>query len=89
MLAMIILAGLFLLFCIFAVFVMRENGADEREMQHRAFAGRAAFLAGSALLVAGIVVQDLAHALDPYLVVALCGMILAKLLARLYSDRRL
>jgi len=87
MLAMLALAALFVLFCIYAVFVLAERSFDEREAQHRALAGRAAFLAGSALLVAGIVVEDLSHTLDSWLVVALAGMILAKVVTRIYSER--
>ena len=86
-LTMFLLAALFVLFCLFAVFVIREKAVDEREEQHRSVAGRAAFLTGSALLVLGILIQGFQHAIDPWLVAALIGMILAKLLTRLYSDR--
>lgn len=85
--AMMLLAGLFLVFCLFAIFVIREKAIDERDEQHRAFAGRAAFLVAAAFLVIGIVAEDLMHALDPWLVIALSGMIVGKLAARMYSDR--
>ncbi len=88
MVAMVFLAALFVVFCVFAVFVVREKTVDEREEQHRAFAGHAAFLTGAALLVIGIMVEDIQHALDPWLVVALIGMIGAKLAARVYSDHQ-
>ena len=68
------------------VYGVREKAADEREDAHRAFAGRVAFLAGSAILLVGIVVQSLAHALDPWLVGALLGMVVAKIGARLWSE---
>ena len=87
MLAMALLAGLFVVFGVFAVFVMRERAVDEREEQHRSFAGRVAFLTGAILLMLGILVEDLQHNLDPWLVIALAGMIIAKLGARVYSDR--
>ena len=87
MLAMILLAALFVLFCVFAVFVMSEKVIDEREEQHRSTAGRGAFLVGASILVIGIIVQDIQHALDPWLVIALIGMIIGKLAARIYSDR--
>ena len=88
MLAMVLLAALFVVFGVFAVFVMRERAVDEREEQHRSFAGRVAFLTGAMLLMLGILVEDLQHNLDPWLVVVLAGMIIAKLSARVYSDRR-
>ncbi|MBU6490844.1 hypothetical protein KGQ25_01635 [Patescibacteria group bacterium] len=89
MMAMALLAALFLAFCVFAVFVVREKAADERDEQHRTFAGRAAFLMGASLLVIAILIEDLKHSLDPWLVIVLIGMIVAKLAARFYSDYRL
>jgi hypothetical protein len=88
MLAMLLLAALFILVCAYAVFVLRERAEDEREEAHRAAAGRAAFLAGSLVLLVGIIVEDLAHALDPWLVWALVGMLAAKALMRAYADER-
>ena len=38
----------------FAIFVLRERAEDERDEVHRALAGRAAFLAGSGVLILGI-----------------------------------
>jgi len=70
------------------IFVMREQAGDEREEAHRAAAGRAAFLAGGAVLVIGIVVEELSHSLDPWLVYALVAMVLAKYASRLWSERR-
>jgi cell division protein FtsW (lipid II flippase) len=69
-----------------AVFVVRERATDERDDAHRAFAGRAAFLAGSAVLLLGIVMQTFAHTLDPWLVIALLAMVLAKVATRLWSN---
>jgi len=89
MLGMLALAALFVLFCVFAVFVIREKAADEREEAHRALAGRYAFLAGSALLVLGIVFEDLAGNLDPWLIAALVVMIAAKLGARRHVDNEM
>jgi hypothetical protein len=88
MLAMLLLAALFVLVCAFAVFVLRERTGDEREVAHRAAAGRAAFLAGSAVLLVGIIAEDLAHALDPWLVWALIAMVAAKAVSRIYNDER-
>src|SRR3990167_11474547 len=40
------------------IFVLREHARDERDEEHRSAAGHAAFLAGSAVLIIGIAVQD-------------------------------
>lgn len=70
-----------------AAFMLREMPVDEREDAHRKQAGRAAFFAGSAILLIGITVQTFAHALDPWLVAALVGMVFAKVIAGWWSER--
>lgn len=77
------------LFGLFASFVLRETGEDEREDQHRALAGRNAFLAGAAVLTVGILVQGHSHAVDPWLVGALSAMIVVKIFTRRWSDTHL
>src|SRR5579864_6689249 len=69
MLALVVIA-----FGVFVIFLVHESGGDERDESNRAFAGRVAFLAGSVVLLVGIVVESLAHALDTLLVVALVAM---------------
>ncbi len=64
---------------------LRERASDERDAEHRAFAGRWAFIIGSLVLVVGVVVQTFEHHLDPWLVVALAVMVLAKMCARAWS----
>jgi len=86
-LQMVILGAAIAAFGTIAAFVLRERASDEREEAHRSFSGRLAFLAGSAVLLFGIVLQSLDHAVDPWLVAVLASMILAKLAARLYGDR--
>lgn len=86
--AMLVLALVVAAGCAWGIFVMREGAADEREEAHRALAGRAAFLAGGAVLLLGIVLEEFAHALDPWLVGALVAMVAAKWVARLWSDSR-
>src|SRR3989344_88728 len=78
---MALLAAAVATFGAFAVFVLREHAGDEREDRHRSFAGRVAFLSGSAVLLLGIVLQSIAHTLDPWLVTALLVMLLGKTLA--------
>ena len=77
------------LFGIFASFILREKSVDEREYQHKSLAGRNAFLAGSGILVLGIVVEGYTHTVDPWLVIALVMMILVKIATRIWSDKNL
>jgi hypothetical protein len=77
------------LFGIFASFILREKSIDEREELHKSLAGRNAFLVGSGILMLGIVFQGYNHTVDPWLVIALIAMIIAKFLTRIWSDKNL
>ncbi len=87
MVHMLILGAAVFVAGIFSVFVLSESALDERDIEHRQVAGRAAFFAGGGVLLLGIIVQTFAHALDPWLVWALLAMIIAKVGARYYSTR--
>ncbi len=89
MMVMSMLAIILVLFAIFASFILREKTIDERDTQHRTLAGRNAFLAGSAVLILGILVQGYSHKVDEWLIVALIFMIVAKIGTRIWSDRNL
>lgn len=84
MVSMLII-GLIISFLSFAAFLLRENSADEREALHVLAAGRISYLVGVGTLIFGIIVQALKHAIDPWLVIALCAMVFSKLLSRIYS----
>lgn len=71
---------------VFAGFVMREKGGDEREAAHRSNAGRTGYLAGLAILTVALVVQGLAHDIDGWIPLTLGVMVVAKLVARWYGD---
>lgn len=75
-------------FGIFAAVIWKERARDEREHFHRMLAGRYAFLAGSSILVFGIILQSLTHHVDPWLIFALVGMILVKLFGLSYSQKK-
>ncbi len=89
MMVLCMLAIALALFGIFASFILREGSIDEREDQHKSFAGRNAFLAGAGVLTLGIVVQGYTHTVDPWLVVALIVMVVTKIATRMWSDRNL
>jgi hypothetical protein len=72
-------------FIAFATFLWKEKSGDEREEFHRLFADRIAYLIGSGVLLLGIVIGELAHALDSWLVFALAAMVLAKVFALIYG----
>ncbi len=73
-------------FLLLAGVIWKETTGDERELQHRQTAGRMSFLVGTGILIVGIIRQTLQHTLDPWLLVALCGMVITKLITRLYKD---
>ena len=79
--------GLVLVFSVFASFIWKETARDEREVLHKMMAGRIAFLAGTASLVSGIIVQSFRHELDFWLVFTLGVMILAKVAGLIYGER--
>lgn len=83
--AMLLLCGIVVLVLIWLSFIWKEKPQDERESLHRLLAGRIAFLTGAAILLLGITIQGIRHNLDPWLVIALGGMVIAKLAARAYS----
>ena len=83
------LIGAVVLYAAFATFVWRENHGDERQRFHRLFADRVAYLAGSSLLLVGIVIGELGHALDPWLIYVLAFMVVAKVGGFIYGENKL
>jgi peptidoglycan/LPS O-acetylase OafA/YrhL len=83
MMYMTVLAVVVAAFGVIAAFMVKERAGDERDESHRSFAGRAAFLVGSGILV---IAQTFSHTLDPWLVAALAGMVLAKVAVRRWSE---
>lgn len=88
-LIMSFLIAAIVLYVAFATFLWKENKGDEREQYHRLFADRIAYLVGSAVLLIGIVIGELGHALDPWLIYALAIMVIAKVVGLIYSKHKL
>ena len=84
---MMVLLAAAIFAALWAGFVAYEKSRDERELTHTMQAGRIAYLAGIAVLTLALIVQGLAHAIDPWICVALGAMVAAKLGARIYYDR--
>jgi peptidoglycan/LPS O-acetylase OafA/YrhL len=75
-----------ILFISFSLFFWKERAVDERDETHRNFASRLGYLAGSSILVIGIIVNTLQHKFDPWLVLTLLAMVIAKLISRVYTS---
>ncbi len=86
---MAMLGCLLIAFAVLSVYLLQENGGDEREAAHRMLAGRVAFFIGSLILVIGIAVESMHGTPNMWLVLSLAGMILGKAAARFYSDWKL
>lgn len=82
-----VIACLFVVTAIYAGLVLREKPLDEREEKHRASAGRIGFIVGVAVLVLGILIQSLNSHPDPWLIGALGGMIISKVVALAWNRR--
>jgi len=81
-----------LLLCLFAAAfalysgaIFREKAQDERESLHLYRANRMGYLVGVVSISVIIVIQDIRHELDPYLLLVLALMIVVKLLALLHA----
>src|SRR5690606_31922250 len=75
--------GFIIMFLVFIGLVWREQASDERDTLHIHKSGRWSFFTGTTILVIGIVVQATNHDVDPWLLYALSGMVLAKLISRI------
>ncbi|MCA9398006.1 hypothetical protein KC573_04205 [candidate division WWE3 bacterium] len=78
---------LIVFFLAFISLIWREKVLDERDEIHRLKAGRISFIVGSALLIIGITVQINDGSIDPWLLIALSGMVLSKIVSRIFSDK--
>lgn len=87
MMQMLVVALAALLFALFAGFIWKEKAEDEREELHRFLAARFAYLGGAGILMLAVLVQSFAHDLDRWVIGALIGMLVAKVLGRIYAER--
>lgn len=82
----ILLLFITVLLCVWSGFIIYEKTEDEREMQHRMYAGRVAYFSGILILTIALLVQGLTESVDPWIAFALLGMVISKVLARLYIE---
>lgn len=85
---MIITISLAFLFLLFVTLVWKEQARDEREYLHRYIASRFAYLSGVITLVVGVVFQSFQYEVDPWMVITLGIMVLAKIAGLMYSRKR-
>lgn len=83
---MILVCGLAVAFFAFSSLVFKERTLDEREQYHALLAGRTSFLVGSTILLIAIVIKELQGNPDPWLMSALAGMIITKLVVRIIAE---
>lgn len=83
-----LIIGLISSFLLFVATLWNEKARDEREHIHRALAGRISFLVGTSILFLGILIQSFHHNVDPWLIYALSGMVISKIVSRLYSNNK-
>ncbi|HSX08733.1 MAG TPA: hypothetical protein VLF93_01110 [Candidatus Saccharimonadales bacterium] len=79
---------LVILVIIFAGVLWKERPGDEREQLHTFIASRFAYFAGIALLTIAIIIQHAQGSIDPWLIIAICVMLLAKILGSFYGHLR-
>lgn len=83
-----LILGLIVVFLVFVGVVWRERAGDERDAMHMQKAGRLSFFVGISILVAAIILEALMHDIDPWLLLALSGMVLTKIISRIYHSFR-
>lgn len=84
--AMLVMVGVVVLMLLWGVFVLYEQAQDEREVAHRMYSGRIAYLMGIVILTTAFIVQSLEHALDFWIALCLAVMVLAKVVTHFYLD---
>lgn len=73
------------LFVIFTGVLWKEKSGDEREQLHKFIASRFAYFAAISTLIIAIVVQSFQKAIDPWLIIAICVALLAKIAGLIYG----
>ncbi|MEK7551258.1 MAG: hypothetical protein AAB532_01525 [Patescibacteria group bacterium] len=76
---------LILFFVIFAGVVWKEKTTDERQELHKLIASRFAYFASVTILVIGIIYQSYYGSIDPWLVIAVCVILLSKIFGLIYG----
>ena len=84
----VLMVAVILIFVLFSSFVWKEKAHDERDELHKMIAGRIGYLAGVGILIVGVIIETLTSQVDPWLIIALGVMVLAKLAGLIYGRVR-
>lgn len=76
---------LVVLFIIFAGLLWKETPGDERKQLHKFIASRFAYFSVIATLMVGVVTQSFKGEIDPWMIIAICIALLAKIFGRIYG----
>ena len=76
--------GLIVAFLVFMGMFWKEKAGDERDSLHIQKSGKLSFFVGITILIIGIIIQATMYEVDPWLLLTFSGMVLTKLLSRIY-----
>lgn len=79
---------LVILFIVFSGFLWKEKAGDEREQLHKFISSRFSYFAVIATLIVGVIIQSSKGVIDPWLIIAICIALLAKIIGRFYGHFR-
>lgn len=82
---MVMVPLLVILFIVFAGFLWKETPGDEREQVHKFIASRFAYFAVITTLIIAVIVQNPEGKIDPWIIIALCIALLAKIVGLIYG----
>lgn len=85
---MVGISSALVLYVVVLSFIGEQKASDERELQHRFTASRIALIVGTAILSVGILYQLFTHQLDYWLLVALIGINVSKIISLIYLNYR-
>ena len=77
--------GILIFFYIFYFTNTKEKTSDERQQLHRFIASRFAYFASVTVLFLGIIYQSAYNAVDPWLIIAVCVILLSKIAGLVYG----
>lgn len=81
-----VIALLVILYLVKFFIIWREKPQDERDLEHRLKSSWASYSSVSVLLFVGVIVEALSGGVDIWLIVALTGMFISKLVSLLYLE---
>lgn len=70
----------------FAAVIWRETPGDEREQLHKFISARFAYFAALTTLIIAVIYESFQKVIDPWLIVTICVILLAKILGIIYGN---